>query len=77
MIQSLRLMFYLFLEENEETTRVAAVDEVLRSREESLALLPHNVQHDQQRMKKYVDLRRSERTLDIRLQVYLRWLEEV
>jgi hypothetical protein len=44
------------------TTKVAAVDEVLKSREEILALLQYNLQHAQQRMKKYADLRRSERT---------------
>ena len=54
------------------TTRVAAVDEVLRSRKAILALLRHNLQHAQQRMKKYADLRRSERTLAIGQQVYLR-----
>ncbi|XP_059441909.1 uncharacterized protein LOC132174235 [Corylus avellana] len=54
------------------TTKMATVDEVLRCKEEILALLQHNLQHAQQRMKKYADLRRSKRTLAIRQQVYLR-----
>jgi hypothetical protein len=54
------------------TTKVAIVDEVLKSRGEILALLQYNLQHAQQRMKKYADLRRSERTLEVGQQVYLR-----
>ena len=54
------------------TTKVVAVEEVLKFKEEILALLQHNLQHPQQRMKKYADLRRFERTLDIGQQVYLR-----
>lgn len=54
------------------TTRVEAVDEVLRNREQILNLLQHNMKNAQQRMKKYIDLRRSERNLEIGQQVYLR-----
>jgi hypothetical protein len=54
------------------TTQVAVVDEVLKSREEILGILQHNLQHAQQRMKKYANLRRSERTLAIGQQVYLK-----
>jgi hypothetical protein len=54
------------------TTKMAAVDEVLKSREEILALLQYNLQHAQQKMKKYADLRRSERTLEVGQHVYLR-----
>ena len=48
-----RLMTYI-----PGTTKMAAVDEVLKSREDILALLQYNLQHAQQRMKKYADLRR-------------------
>jgi hypothetical protein len=54
------------------TTKVAAVDETLRSREQILELLQHNLQHAQQRMKKYADLHRQEREFAIGQQVYLR-----
>jgi hypothetical protein len=54
------------------TTNVAAVDELLRTREQILALLQQNIQQAQQRMKKFADLRRSERTLEVNQQVYLR-----
>jgi hypothetical protein len=52
------------------TIKVAAVDEVLRSRDEILALLQHNLQHAED--EKYADLRRSERTLEVGQHVYLR-----
>jgi hypothetical protein len=42
------------------TTRVQAVKEVLRNREQILKLLHHNLKHTQQRMKKYANIRRTE-----------------
>ena len=54
------------------TTKVAVVDEVLKSKEEILALLQYNLQHAQQRMKKYANFRGSSRTLEVGQQVYLR-----
>jgi hypothetical protein len=51
------------------TTQVAVIDEVLKFREEILGILQHNLQHAQQRMKKYTDLKRSEMTLAIGQQV--------
>jgi hypothetical protein len=45
---------------------------VLRNREQILSLLQHNMKNARQRMKKYADLRRSERNLVIGQQVYLR-----
>jgi hypothetical protein len=51
-------------------TKVDAVDDLLRSREQILILLQQNLQQAQQRMKKYADLR-SERTLEVGHQVYL------
>jgi hypothetical protein len=54
------------------TTNVAAVDELLRTREQILALLQQNNKQAQQRMKKFADLRRSERTLEVNQQVFLR-----
>jgi hypothetical protein len=39
------------------TTRVQAVDEVLRNREQILSILNHNLKQAQQRMKKYADIR--------------------
>jgi hypothetical protein len=47
------------------TTNVAAVDEFLKSREQILALLKQNLIQAQQRMKKFADMRRSERTLEV------------
>jgi hypothetical protein len=38
------------------TTRVEAVDEMLRNREQILTLLRENIKHAQQRMKRYADL---------------------
>ena len=46
-------------------TQVEAVDEILKNREVILSLLQQNLQHAQQRMKKYADLRRTERTLTV------------
>jgi hypothetical protein len=54
------------------TTRVEAVKEVLRNREQIFNLLCQNIKHAQQRMKKYIDLKRTERELEIGQQVYLR-----
>ena len=54
------------------TTRLEAVDEVLHSREQILSLLKDNLQQAQQRMKKYADLRRSERDFEVGQMVYLR-----
>jgi len=54
------------------TTRVETVDEVLKSRQQILALLQHNLQQAQQRMKRYADLKRSERSFEIGQLVYLR-----
>jgi hypothetical protein len=45
-----------------ETTRVEAMDEVLRNREQILRLLQHNIKHAQQRMKSmriYIDQREN------------------
>lgn len=53
------------------TTKVNVVDELLWSKEQILTLLQHNMQQAQQRMKKYVDLKRSERTLEVGQLVYL------
>jgi hypothetical protein len=53
------------------TTRVQAVDDVLCNRGQILNLLHHNLKHDQQRMKKYADLRHSKRTFELGQQVYL------
>jgi hypothetical protein len=54
------------------TTRVEAVDEVLRNREQILNLLQQNIQQAQQRMKKFADLRRTEREFEVGQYVYLR-----
>jgi hypothetical protein len=54
------------------TTREEAVDEVLRNREQIIHLLQHNIKQAQQRMKKYADLRRSEREFEVGQDVYLR-----
>jgi hypothetical protein len=54
------------------TTGVEAVDEVLRNREQIIRLLQHNIKQAQQRMKKYVNLHRSEREFQVRQAVYLR-----
>jgi hypothetical protein len=48
------------------------VDEVLRKRKQILTLLQHNMQQAQQRMKKYADLKRTERKFELGQQVYLR-----
>jgi hypothetical protein len=53
------------------TTRVQAVDEVLRNREQNLSILHHNLQHAQQRMKKYADIKRTERKFEVGQRVYL------
>jgi hypothetical protein len=54
------------------TTNVAAVDELLKSWEQILALLKQNLIQAQQRMKRFADMRRSERTLEVNQQVCLR-----
>jgi hypothetical protein len=46
------------------TTLVEVVDKVLRNHEQILAILQQNMQHAQQRMEKYADLKRSERKLN-------------
>jgi hypothetical protein len=47
------------------TTKVHVVDELIRTREQIINLLKHNIKQAQQRLKKYADLRRSERTLEV------------
>jgi ribosomal protein L21E len=54
------------------TTKLEAVDEVLRSTEQILSLLRSNLQQAQQRMKRYADLKRSEREFEVGQMVYLR-----
>jgi len=54
------------------TTQVDAVEEVLRIRQQILTLLQHNLQHAQQRMKRYSDLKRTERSFEVGQMVYLR-----
>jgi hypothetical protein len=54
------------------TTTVDAVDVLLRDRTQLITLLRHNMKQAQQRMKKYADLRRSEREFEVGQQVYLR-----
>jgi hypothetical protein len=54
------------------TTTVDAVDVLLRDRTQLITLLRHNMKQAQQRMKKYADLRRSEREFEVGRQVYLR-----
>jgi transposase InsO family protein len=52
--------------------RVVPVEEVLHNREQIIRLLQHNIKQAQQRMKKYADLRRSEREFEVGQEVYLR-----
>jgi hypothetical protein len=66
-VPPLRLLSYV-----PGTTRVEVVDEVLRNREQILQLLQHNIKQAQQRMKKYADLKRTERELKVGQRVYLR-----
>jgi len=54
------------------TTRVEVVDDVLRNREQILTLLQQNMKHAQQRMKRYADLQRTERELELGQMIYLR-----
>jgi hypothetical protein len=55
------------------TTRVGAMDEVLRNREQILHLLQHNIKQAKQHMKKkYTNLKRTERELKVGQGVYLR-----
>jgi len=54
------------------TTRVEAVDEVLRNRKQILNLLQQNIKQAQQRMKKFADLKRTEREFEVGQYVYLR-----
>jgi ribosomal protein L21E len=54
------------------TTKLEAVDEVLRSREQIMSLIRSNLQQAQQRMKRYADLKRSEREFEVGQMVYLR-----
>jgi len=56
------------------TTRVEAVDEVLKPRQQILVLLQHNLHQAQQRMNRYADLKRTERSFEIGQLVYL-WLQ--
>lgn len=55
-----RLLIYIL-----GATRVHVVEEVLRNKEQILKLLHHNLTHAQQRMKKYADIRRTERTFEL------------
>jgi hypothetical protein len=54
------------------TTQLAAVEDKLKYRDELLKLLTHNLHNSQNRMKKYADLKRSERTFEVGTWVYLR-----
>ncbi|KAA8529666.1 hypothetical protein F0562_034234 [Nyssa sinensis] len=54
------------------TTKLQAVDDILRSRDEILKFLQHNLQFAQARMKKYADMHRTERVFQIGDFVYLR-----
>lgn len=54
------------------TTRVEAVDEVLKSRQQIIVLLHHNLHQAQQCIKRYADLKRTERSFEIGQLVYLR-----
>jgi len=54
------------------TTTVDAINVLLRDRTQLITLLRHNMKQAQQRMKKYMDLRRSEREFEVGQQVYLR-----
>jgi len=54
------------------TTKVHAVDELLRTREQIFCLLQHNLHQAQQRMKRYADLHRSDRVFEVGQLVYLR-----
>jgi hypothetical protein len=54
------------------TTRGQAVDEVLHNREQILSILNHNLQQAQQRMKKYADIKLTERQFELGHKVYLR-----
>jgi hypothetical protein len=56
------------------TTKVEAVDEVLRNRERILGLIQQNMQQAQQRMNRYADLNITERTFTVGQSVYL-WLQ--
>jgi hypothetical protein len=47
------------------TTRVEAVDEELRTRQQILTLLQQNLHQAQQRMKHYASLKRIERNFDV------------
>lgn len=54
------------------TTKVAAVDETLHTREQMLVLLKENMHKAQNHMRKYADLNRSERKFTVGDWVYLR-----
>jgi hypothetical protein len=54
------------------TTQVDSIEEVFRTRQQILALLQHNLQQAQQRMKKYSDLKCTERSFEVGQMVYLR-----
>jgi len=47
------------------TTRVEAVDEVLRNREQILNLFQQNIKKAQHRMKNFADLKRSKREFEV------------
>ncbi|XP_062147747.1 uncharacterized protein LOC133856708 [Alnus glutinosa] len=57
--------FFSSFGQRPSTTKVHVVDELLRTREQIINLLEHNIKQAQQRLKKYADLRRSERTLEV------------
>jgi len=47
------------------TTTVESIDVILKDRAQLITLLRHNMQQAQHRMKKYADLRRSERQFEV------------
>jgi hypothetical protein len=47
------------------TTQIAAVEEQLKSRDKLVRLWKENLDKSQNRMKKYADLRRTERNLEV------------
>ena len=56
----------------EGTTRVQEVENTLKSREQILSLLRSNLQHAQDKMKRFADLKRTERQFEKGEWVYLR-----
>ena len=53
-------------------TKLEVVDEIFQSRDQILSLLRSNLQQAQQQMKRYANLRRSEREFEVGQMVYLR-----